>query len=83
MTADNSQRQAVAIAAYLAQFNFADPTIETTIDPRPGYADLPDEDHRQRHRDYLRAAHWAQSPALTDEDIQDLREMRRRYGFPS
>lgn len=82
MTAESSQRQAVAIAAYLAQFNFADPTIETTADQPLGYAALPDEDHKQRHRDYLHAAQWAQSTALTDEDIQALRERRRRYGFP-
>ncbi|WP_415394218.1 hypothetical protein ACMTN4_00040 (plasmid) [Rhodococcus globerulus] len=72
---------AALLAAYLAQFDL---TTDREHEPRarPGYADLPDTDRARRHQDYQRALHWAQATTLTDVDVEELEEMRRRYGFP-
>lgn len=82
MTGEDRHRQAIAIAAYLAQFDDTDPTAQAGTGVQPGYANLPDADREQRRQDLLRAARWAQAPHLTENDIRDLGHMRRRYGFP-
>ena len=72
---------AALLAAYLAQF---DVTADREQEPRarPGYADVPGAERAQRHKDYQRALHLAQAATLTDVDVEELEEMRRRYGFP-
>ncbi|WP_336883099.1 hypothetical protein [Rhodococcus globerulus] len=78
MTPGDHRRQAAALAAYLAQFDLS----PAHSDNAPTYADLPASERAQRHNDQLRAIEWAQADALTEEEVQTLRELRWLYGFP-
>ncbi|MBT2266004.1 hypothetical protein [Rhodococcus erythropolis] len=75
------RRDAAVLAAYLAQFDTADPDPPNTHSGTATSFSDDDVDRARLRRDYAQACYWSTATDFTDDDIDALAHMRLAYGF--
>lgn len=71
------RREAALLAVFLSQFDAADEGQNPTV------TSLVEEEVDEWRDDYAQALQWSAATSFSTNDVANLKEMRRRYGFTS